>query len=136
MKDTNNGTLVCRLTKDSELTYMQSGSAKLDFSVAFTTTRKNGNEWVDETNYLNNLNLWGKQAESLSNYLKKGVMVCVSYHLKMDSWEKDGKRMSLLKTVVDDIQLLSRPQGVATKQNETAPAPVEQQGEFPEDIPF
>lgn len=131
MKGTNSGVLIGRLTKDSELTFMQSGSAKLDFSVAFTTSKKNGNEWVDEPNYLNGLSLWGKTAENLQNFLKKGVQVALTYHLKVDSWEKDGQKHSVLKPVVDEIELLSRPQ--QNGGNKSAPATSEG---FKEDIPY
>lgn len=131
MKDTNNGNLICRLTKDAELTFMQSGSAKLDFSVAFTTSRKNGDVWTDETNYLNNLTLWGKTAERLSNYLKKGVQVSITYHLKVDSYEKDGQKKSVLKPIVDDIQLLGSPKGNGSPAGKT-----EASESFPEDNPF
>lgn len=134
MNDLNNGTLVCRLTKDSEISYLQSGSAKLDFSVAFSTSKKVGNEWKNETNFLNNLVLWGKTAENLSPYLKKGQMVGLQYHLHVDSYEKDGKKVSVLKTVIDDIQLL----GSSGNKSETKPQQTQQpeQQSFPEDVPF
>lgn len=135
MKDTNNGMLICRLTKDAELTFMQSGSAKLEFSVAFTTSRNNGNEWVDETNYLNNLTLWGKRAESLDKFLKKGTLIALSYHLKVDTWEKDGERKSQLKTVVDDVQLLSKSNNSTSSGTEKPQKNISGE-DFPEDIPY
>jgi len=106
MNDYNKIGLTGRLTKDSELTFMQSGSAKLEFSIAFTTSRKNGNEWVDEPNYLNGLTLWGKTAENMKNYLKKGTQVLIEGHLKMDKWEKDGQTKTLMKVVVDNLHLI------------------------------
>lgn len=143
MNDLNNGMLIARLTKDSEIGYLQSGSAKLDFSVAFSTSKKNGNEWIKETNYLNNLTLWGRQAESLQPYLKKGVLVGLLYHLKVDTYEKDGQKKSILKTVIDDIQLLGgKKEGNNSVQNNNSvpkfqPVNEEDNGSgFPEDIPF
>ncbi len=142
MNDINNGNLICRLTKDSEIEFMQSGSAKCTFSVAFTTSRKNGTEWVDETNYINGLTLWGKTAENLHQYMKKGTLIGLSYHLKMDSWnDKEGNKKTMLKVVADNVQLLSRPSSV--NNSESAFTPAEQAGfsegssnDFPEDVPF
>lgn len=150
MNDTNKVILIGRLTQDSKLDYLQSGSAKLDFSVAFTTSKKVQNQWVDETNYLNNLTLWGKTAENLQQYMTKGTMVAIEGHLHVDSWEKDGEKKSLLKIVVDNVQLLSRPNGNQNSaprqqfvpQNNQPARNVPngysngQNDNFPEDIPF
>lgn len=128
MNDLNKVMLVGRLTRDCELTYLQSGSAKGDISIAFTTSKKNGNEWVDESNFLNT-NIWGKTAENLNPYLKKGTMVGIEGHLKMDTYEKDGQKKTIMKVVVDNLQLLSRPNNAGATQN----APV--QNPVPQNIP-
>lgn len=118
MNDTNTLVLIGRLTQDSKLDYLQSGSAKLDFSVAFTTTKKVQNNWVDETNYLNNLTLWGKVAESLHPYMTKGTLVAIQGHLHMDTWEKGGEKKSILKVVVENVQLLSKAQNTQQTQQQ------------------
>lgn len=131
MNDLNKVMVIGRLTKDAELTFMNSGSAKLEFSIAFTTSKKSGNEWVDESNYLNGLAVWGKSAENLKPYLVRGTLVGIEGHLKMDSWEKDGQKHSLLKVVVDNVQLLSRANSGAEKPSK----PATNEG-FQEDIPY
>ena len=150
MNDTNKGVLIGRLTQDSKLDYLQSGSAKLDFSVAFTTSKKVQNQWVDETNYLNNLTLWGKTAENLNQYMTKGTMVCLEYHLHVDTWEKDGKKNYITKTVIDNVQLLSRLNGNQNSVSRQKSVPRNnysyenslhgftngQSDDFSEDIPF
>lgn len=149
MNDTNKVILIGRLTQDSKLDYLQSGSAKLDFSVAFTTSKKVQNQWVDETNYLNGLTLWGKSAENLNQYMTKGTMVAIEGHLHMDTWEKDGEKKSIMKVVVENVQLLSRPSGNQNgaprqqnpQNNQTmrnVPNGYSNGGssEFPKDIPF
>lgn len=137
MKDFNTGGLIGRLTKDGQISYMQSGSAKLDFSVAFNTSKKDGNNWVDESNFLN-LTIWGKTAENLNPYLKKGTQVAITYHLHQDKYEKDGQTKTLLKVVVDDIQLIGgkREGGNTAPAKQSAPAPQNTEGDFPEDLPF
>lgn len=152
MNDLNKSVLIARLTKDAELKYMSSGSAKLEFSVAFTTSKKNGNEWVDESNFVNGLTLWGKTAENLTPYMKKGALIGIEGHLKMDSWEQEGQRRTALKLVVDNVQLLGgRKEGgqqSAPVQQNVRPAPVsapmqpsftDDSGfpeDYPNDIPF
>lgn len=152
MNDLNKSVLIARLTKDAELKYMSSGSAKLDFSVAFTTSRKNGNEWVDDSNFINGLTLWGKTAENLNPYMKKGALIGIEGHLKMDSWEQEGQKKTALKLVVDNVQLLGGKkeggqqnyQQSAPVQQNVRPAPVQapmqpsftDDSGFPENIPF
>lgn len=134
MKDLNKISLIGRLTGDAELGYMQSGSAKVDFTLAFTTSAKKGNEWVDESNFVN-LTLWGKTGENLKQYLLKGTQVAIEGHLRQERWEKDGKKQSALKVVVDEIQLLSKGNGSQKKVAEEKATTENAEG-FPEDIPF
>lgn len=136
MKDFNHVAVNCRLTGDAKLDYLNSGSAKMNFSVAFTTSKQVDGKWVDETGYLN-LTMWGSKAEKINPYMKKGTFITVSGHLKQDRWEKDGQKQSALKVIVDDVQLLSRPQG--NNGGNASEEPVEEssnEGGFKEDIPF
>jgi len=141
MKDFNIVGLIGRLTKDTQIAYMSSGSAKLDLSIAFNTSKKEGNNLVDESNFLN-VTLWGKTAENLAPYLKKGVQVALNGHLHQDKYEKDGQTKTILKVFVDDIQLLGgkKEGGASVSVPKTTPkeAPVTQPmgDDFPEDIPF
>lgn len=116
MQDLNSLSLIGRLTKDAEISYLNNGSAKMDFSVAFTTTKKEGSEWIEESNFLN-LSLWGKQAEGLKPYMTKGKQIGIEGHLKQDRWEKDGQKFSALKVIVDNIQLIG-----SSKKNELYPS--------------
>ena len=87
MKDLNNGSFVCRLTRDSELKYFSNGNAVLNFNVVVNTSRKNGDKWEDKANFFN-LNLYGKTAENMSKMLVKGKRIAVNYHLEQNTWEK------------------------------------------------
>lgn len=139
MKDLNSVIVIGRVANEGKFGYLPSGSAKLDFSVAFTTTKKNGNEWVNESNFIN-LTLWGKQAENLKDYIVKGSQLVIHGHLKVDTYEKDGQKKSTLKVIPDEVQL------VGGKREGGSKAPSNSQnnynaGGFPEDnfddeIPF
>lgn len=107
MTDLNTVSLIGRLVKDAELS-TAGNSAKLDFTLAFSTTSKKGNEWVDESNFID-VTVWGKQAENLARFLKKGKQIAIyDAHLKQDRWEKDGQKFSKIKVIPDPtkIQLL------------------------------
>lgn len=127
MQDLNRVVLIGRLAKDGELKQMSSGSSRLDFSVAFNTTKKNGNEYQDEGNFVN-LSYWGKIAEVIAPRMKKGTQVAIEGHLKQDKWEKDGQKHYDLRLIPETVQIMSSK--AAKQDNE----PGEQQ--FPEDMPF
>lgn len=129
MTDLNKVTLIGRIVRDAELKMLENGSAKLDFSVAFNTTKKVGADWVDESNFTD-LTVWGKQAEAIQKFMTKGKQVAIEGHLKQERWEKDGQKLSKLKVVLDSIQLLG---GSSSKTSEET---IPDQTDFNEDMPF
>jgi single-strand DNA-binding protein len=105
MADLNHVVLVGRLTRDAELKYTANGQAVCKFSVALNRRRKSGDQWVDEANFFD-IVLWGKQGESLNQYLIKGKQVGVDGELRQDRWEQDGQNRSKVEIVANNIQLL------------------------------
>lgn len=111
MASFNKVVLVGNLTRDPELRYIPSGTAVTDIGLAINDRRKSGNEWVEETTFVD-ITLWGRTAEVASEYLNKGSSVLIEGRLKLDSWEKDGQKRSKLKVVGEKMQMLSgRGQG-------------------------
>jgi len=106
MADLNNVVLIGRLTRDAILKYTGGGTAVSNFSIAVNKSRKQGSDWVNETSYFD-ISLFGKQAESLSPYLKKGKMIAVNGELKQDRWEQEGQNRSKILVVAHNIQLIS-----------------------------
>lgn len=95
------------ITADSKKNETNSGSAVLTFSVAVNELRKNSaGEWEDYPNFID-CAIFGKRAETFSQYLKKGTKVSVSGHLRQSRWEKDGQKRSKINVVVDEIEYLS-----------------------------
>ena len=119
MTDTNLVVLIGRLTQDCgnderSFQYVGNGTAKAVVSLAVNrSVKKNGN-WVDEVSFIN-VTIWGKTAENLKQYLKKGTQICVCGYLTQDRWEKDGQKQSRLKVVAESVQLL----GGGNKQNDS-----------------
>jgi single-strand DNA-binding protein len=105
MADINHVVLVGRLTRDAELKYTPGGQAVCKFSVAVNRRRKNGDQWEDEANYFDVV-LWGRQGESLNQYLLKGKTVGVEGELRQDRWQQDGQNRSKVEIVAGNIQLL------------------------------
>ena len=105
MADINHVVLVGRLTRDAELKYTAGGQAVCKFSVAINRRKKNGEQWEDEPNYFDVV-LWGRQGESLNQYLVKGKSVGVEGELRQDRWQQDGQNRSKVEIVANNIQLL------------------------------
>lgn len=149
--DLNSVVLVGNLTRDAEVTFMQSGMAVAAMSIASNRSRKSGEEWINEVSYYD-ISLYGKTAENLQQYLKKGQKIAVQGHLKQDRWEKEGQKYSKIRIICDAIQLVGgRLEGntsgntAANNENtkpynavpaEAAMIQAEFGGEFQEDIPF
>jgi single-strand DNA-binding protein len=116
MSDFNKAFIIGRLTRDAELAYTASGMAVSKFSLACNEKRKSGSEWVDEVSFFD-ITLWGKQAESLNQYLTKGKQIAVDGKLKQERWtDRDSSQArSKISVVAQNIQLLG---GSANKSGE------------------
>jgi len=105
MVDVNHVILLGRLTRDAELKYTAGGQAVCKFSIAVNRRKKSGDQWEDEANFFD-IVLWGKQGETLNQYLKKGKMVAVDGELRQDRWQQDGQNRSKVEIVASFLQLL------------------------------
>jgi single-strand DNA-binding protein len=125
MSDINSVTLVGRLTKDAELAYLNTGTAKSRLSLA---VNKKGKQ--EHVNFFD-VELWGKTAEALQQYLTKGKMIAISGELKQDRWEHEGKTRSKITVTAFNIQLLGGNNTSNTSSGNTGNAQP-----FEDDIPF
>lgn len=106
MASYNRVILVGNLTRDPELRYIPSGTAVSEIGLAVNDRRKNSSgEWVDETTFVD-VTLWGRTAEVANEYLNKGSSVLIEGRLKLDTWEKEGKKHSKLRVVGERMQML------------------------------
>lgn len=115
MGDLSVAVLVGRLTRDAELKYTNSGQAICHFSVATGTKVKKGDQWVEESSFWD-VDLWGKRAESVSQYLTKGKLVAVQGDMRQDKWEQDGQSRMKVKITANDVQLLGSQGGPGGSQ--------------------
>ena len=148
MASYNRVILVGNLTRDPELRYIPSGTAVTEVGLAVNDRRKTASgEWVDETTFVD-VTLWGRTAEVASEYLNKGSSVLIEGRLKLDTWEKDGKKNSKLRVVGEKMQMLGGkagpggsggPRGGSRSQPAGQPAGRDDEMEAPppdDDIPF
>jgi len=85
MRDIATATVSGNLTRDVELKTLPSGTDVARLRVATTTRRKAGEEWVEKTNYLT-VEVYGAQARSCAQYLRKGSRVLVDAELDWREW--------------------------------------------------
>jgi len=101
----NNISLVGRLTRDPELKYFQSGTAKLTFSIAVDRDykTKDGNKVTD---YIPVEGL-GKSAETWSNHLGKGRQVAIQGSMYVDRYTDDsGNNKTFTKVHAKSVEYL------------------------------
>ena len=111
MASFNRVILLGNVTRDPELRYIASGSAVTEIGLAVNDRRKGPNgDWIEETTFVD-VTLWARTAEIASEYLTKGSPVLIEGRLKLDTWEKDGKKNSKLRVVGERMQLLGGKSG-------------------------
>ena len=113
MASFNRVVLVGNLTRTPELRTIPSGLSVTDVDLAVNDRRKSSTgEWIDEVTYVNNVTLWGRQAEVACEYASKGSSVLIEGRLKLDNWEQpDGQKRSKLKVIGERIVLLGSSSG-------------------------
>ncbi len=99
------------LTRDPEMRALPSGMNVCSFSVA--TNRvfkdKDGNK-REEVDY-HNISVFGRQADTVNQYLKKGSGVFIEGRLHTRSWEKDGTKQYRTEIIADRVQFGPRTGG-------------------------
>ena len=105
--------IIGNLTRDPELKEFGNDRLVLNFSVAVNDSVRDPN---DNTKYLKtvdyfNVTVWGKRANTLNRFLKKGTTVYVNGKLTADNYVgKDGKNKTSLKIMANDVILCNSSQ--------------------------
>ena len=151
MAGLNKVMIIGNLGKDPEIKYAQSGTAICKFTVATSE------QWNDKSTgqkqekvEWHNITSFGKQAETLEKYLKKGSQIFIEGRIQTSTYEKDGQTKYFTEIVVSSFQFLgeksnngqtnnSRPaQGYNQNQQQQQPGNQGNQQPIPDDtgIPF
>ena len=99
--------LVGHLGKDPEVKYMPSGDAVASVTLATTETWKDKQGQKQERTEWHNLSFFGRSAEVVGQYLKKGSQIYVEGRIRTEKWtDKEGKDRYTTKIMADSMQML------------------------------
>ena len=113
MANFNKVILAGNLTRDPEMRYTPKGTALATFGLAINRRWKSETgEMKDEVTFVD-IEAWGRQAEVVSQYLKKGNPFLVEGRLRLDQWEDKNthQKQSKLKVVLEGFSFLSTAGG-------------------------
>ncbi|MBN8247420.1 MAG: single-stranded DNA-binding protein [Verrucomicrobia bacterium] len=133
MASYNKVILLGNLTRDPELRYTPKGQAVARLGLAVNRSYKlESGETREETTFVD-IDAWGKQAELISQYLRKGNPLFVEGRLKLDQWDDktSGQKRTALRVVMENFQFVggraeggsSRPPGAPSASSSSPPAP-------------
>lgn len=108
MPNLNKVQLMGNLTRDPEVRYTPKGTAVTDIGLAINRTYSGDDgERREETTFVD-ITFWGRQAEVIGEYMKKGRPLYVEGRLNLDSWEDKttGQQRTRLKVVGENFQFL------------------------------
>jgi single-strand DNA-binding protein len=116
--------LIGNLTQDPEFKALPSGSSVASFSLATNRTWTDKQGQRQETAEYHNVVAYGKQAETISQYLRKGSLLFVEGRLQTRSWEaQDGQKKYRTEIIVDTFQFGPKGSGVGATSNNSRPTP-------------
>ena len=146
MASFNKVILIGNLTRDPQLSYLPSQTPVVEFGLASNRKYKKQDGTLGEDTCFVDCQMFGKRAEVINQYLKKGDPLFVEGRLKFDSWEKDGQKRSKLRVFVESFEFLGKGgggqgggnQGGGYQQSAPAPSAPEAPhgGGMDDDIPF
>jgi single-strand DNA-binding protein len=140
-----NKTLLCgNLTRDPEVKALPNGNKICEFSLATNRVYKDAQGNKQEEVQFHNIVIFGKQAETSGQYLKKGQQVLIEGRVSTRSWEDktSGEKKYRTEIIAESVQFGKRLDGEsrATATSSTGgdeiTQDVEPAGINPDDIPF
>lgn len=107
----NRVTLLGNLTRDAELRYAPSGIAVMTFTIAVNEKKgKNEENQQEENTLFIDAVAFGKLAEAVYEYMKKGKQILLEGKLRYRTWEDaNGGKHSKHEIIINDFLLLSSP---------------------------
>jgi single-strand DNA-binding protein len=126
----NKAIVIGNLTRDPELRSLPSGIQVTSFSLATNRVWKDKNGAKQESADYHNIVVFGRQAETANQYLRKGSSVLVEGRMQTRSWDAaDGTKKYRTEIVADRVQFGPRREG----NGAAASTPAGKEGK--EDVP-
>lgn len=89
-----------------ELRYLPGGqTGVVDLAIAVNERYKKDDEVIESVSFVDCV-FFGRTAEVVNEYLKKGSPILVEGRLRQDRWEKDGQKRSKLKVIVEQMKMI------------------------------
>jgi single-strand DNA-binding protein len=131
--------LVGNLGRDPEMRYTAQGTPVCSFSLATNERRKDKTgEIQDQTTWFR-VTLWNRQAETASQYLRKGSPIYIEGRLRVEEWtDRDGKPRHTLEVTGTDMQFIGTGNRTEDSNASQEAAAIAADGgpQEPDDIPF
>lgn len=123
MASYNKVLLMGNLTRDPEVRYTPKGMAVAQIGLAVNR------QWTSETGEQKeevvfiDVDVWGKQAETINQYMTKGSPIFIEGRLRLDTWDdkQTGQKRSKLKVVCERFQFIGAPKGGRTEFRDQPP---------------
>ncbi len=104
--------LIGNLTRDPELKALQSGTKVASLSIATNRVWKDNNNEKKESTEFHNVVVFGKQAEVIKQYCRKGSSLYIEGRLQTRSWDaQDGTKKYRTEIVIESFQFGPKPAG-------------------------
>ena len=116
----NKAMIYGNLTRDPEMKALPSGMNVTTFSLATNRVYNDRDGNRQESTDFHNIVVFGRQAETVNQYLKKGSGAFVEGRLQTRSWEKDGQKQYRTEIVADRVQFGPKGGGAPTGENSSS----------------
>lgn len=109
--------IIGNLTRDPELKTLPSGSSVASFGIATNRIWKNQQGEQQKDVQFHNVVVFGKQADTVAQYLKKGSSALIEGRIQTRNWEaQDGAKRNKTEIVAERVQFGPRKQGQESGQ--------------------
>ncbi len=135
MANYNKVIMVGNLTRDPQMSYLPSQTPVVEIGLAVNRRwRSQDGEQREETCFID-CRAYGKQAETINQYMRKGRPILIEGRLQLDSWEdKNGQKKSRHRIIVEKFQFMGGAKdGGYTPSANQAGAP--RQASTPQSVP-
>lgn len=138
MPNLNKILMMGHLTRDVKLTYLQNQTAVADFGLATSRKYKKQDGSMAEDTCFVDCQIFGKRAEVINKYFRKGDPIFIEGRLRFESWQaQDGTKKSKLRVLVENFEFVGSKK---TRDDDPPPLdqghPVFEQNSNDDDIPF
>ncbi len=137
MASLNKVILIGNLGGDPELRKTSGDLSIAQFSIATSEKRKDESGNFQEKTEWHKIVAFGRTAEIVSEYLKKGSSVCIEGKIQYSSWEKDGQKHYKTEIIANNLVMLGKKSNESSNNNVSDNSDVSNSSETSEDdLPF